>query len=296
MNVLVTGGAGYVGRFIVEALLADGHSVKVTGRTQPAADFFSGNVEFAPVALEPGSDWSAAMDGVDHLVHAAFDHLPGRYRGGEGGDADGFRRRNLDGSVALFEASRRASVKRVVFLSSRAVYGTPPPGALLAENMPPRPDTLYGEVKLAAEQALAALEGPGFAGISLRVTGVYGPAGPGRTHKWASLFADYLAGRAAEARAATEVHGADVAAAVKLALGGDLVSGERLFNVSDLILDRRDLLDIVREETRCPHPLPAAGDSTRLNVMATNRLLALGWRPGGRPLLERTVKALLAAN
>lgn len=296
MNVLVTGGAGYVGRFIVEALLADGHAVRVSGRMPPGAGFFSGNVEFVPVALEPGNDWSAALDGVDHLVHAAFDHLPGKYRGGEGADPGSFRRRNLDGSVALFEAARRAGVRRVVFLSSRAAYGTQPPGVRLTEDTPPRPDTLYGQVKLAAEQALAALERPGFAGISLRVTGVYGPAGPGRAHKWASLFADYLAGRVIEPRAVTEVHGADVAAAVKLVLRGDPASGERLFNVSDLVLDRRDLLEIVREETGCPHSLPAAADPAALNVMATDRLLALSWRPGGRPLLERTVRALLAAG
>ncbi|MCR4268258.1 NAD(P)-dependent oxidoreductase [Nitratireductor sp. ZSWI3] len=292
---IVSGGTGLVGRFIVEALLSAGYRVTVAGRHAPADGFFSAPVPFTPLALEPTAVSAALFEGADVFVHAAFDHLPGRYRGGEGDDAAGFRRRNLDGSLALFRAARSAGVSRTVFLSTRAVYGPRPPGAMLDEDEDCRPDTLYGAVKLAAEQELAALCGPAFAGASLRVTGVYGPAGPGRRHKWAGLFEDYLAGRPVAPRAATEVHGADVAAAVRLMLEApaDTVS-KRVFNVSDIVLDRRDLLALVAQETGCAHPLPEAADIAAVNAMKTGRLRTLGWRPGGAALLQQTVMELSA--
>ncbi|WP_163267841.1 NAD-dependent epimerase/dehydratase family protein [Chelativorans alearense] len=288
---VVSGGTGYVGRFIVEALLAAGHAVTVLGRSAPADGFFSAPVRFLPLSLEPAAASPAPFKGADFLVHAAFDHVPGRYRGGEGNDPEAFRRRNLQGTVALFTAARDAGVRRAVFLSSRAVYGPRPPGTWLEEGDDARPDTLYGAVKLAAERMLEGLSDARFRGVSLRVTGVYGPAGPGHAHKWAGLFADYLAGRAIDPRAGTEVHGRDVAAAVRLVLEKDAPAGPVL-NVSDVLVDRRDILAIVKRETGAPHPLPGTADKEAVNAMRCERLSALGWRPGGMALLEETVARL----
>ncbi|WP_367718451.1 NAD(P)-dependent oxidoreductase [Nitratireductor sp. GISD-1A_MAKvit] len=292
---IVSGGTGLVGRFIVEALLTAGHRVTVLGRKAPPDGFFSEPVAFAPMKLDPISVSTGLFEGADFFIHAAFDHLPGKYRGGEGDDAEGFRRRNLDGSIALFQAARTAGVSRVVFLSSRAVYGPCPPGMMLDESDVCRPDTLYGEVKLAAEDALTKLSGDGFHGVSLRVTGVYGPAGEGRLHKWAGLFEDFLSGREIAPRVATEVHGQDVGTAVRLVLEQSAVrvSG-KVFNVSDLVLDRRDILALVARSTGSGNTLPDAGDASMVNAMSTKRLHALGWSPGGMPLLEKTVPDLLA--
>jgi nucleoside-diphosphate-sugar epimerase len=295
MTILVSGGTGFVGRFIVENLLAAGRDVSVLGRVGPSAGFFSREVGFVEGALDPDRDQRAAFAGVEAFVHAAFDHLPGRYRGGEGDDPDGFRRRNIDGTAALFAQAKAAGVGRVVFLSSRAVYGAQPPGMALLEETAPHPDTLYGEVKRAAEAALRSLGDDGFLGVSLRVTGVYGPPGPGQEHKWAALFRDWLAGRAITPRVATEVHGRDVAEAVRLvlatpqtALPGDLL------NVSDIVVDRRDLLAMVKAATGAAHALPPRADVAALNVADTARLRGFGWRPGGWDLLENTVRALVA--
>ncbi|PTM94424.1 NAD-dependent epimerase/dehydratase family protein [Mycoplana dimorpha] len=294
-RVLVSGGTGYVGRFVVEHLLAHGHDVAVGGRSPPAAGFFSKDVAFVPLSLDPGLDQRAAFTDIDHFVHAAFSHLPGKYRGGEGDDPDGFRRANLDGSVRLFGEARQAGVRRCVFLSSRAVYGPQPPGVPLTEETPPRPDTLYGQVKLAAEHGLQGLCTPDFIGTSLRVTGVYGAAGPGRRHKWQSLFDDYLAGRPVPARAGTEVHGDDVASAVRLMLDADAAATSgRLFNVSDLLVDTRTVLAIVRDATACPHPLPPAADLAAFNPMAIDKIRALGWTPGGAARLLAVVTDLVA--
>lgn len=295
VRALVSGGTGYVGRFIVDALLGRGHSVVVAGRNPPAAGIFAKPTDFRALSLTPAGPQDGFFEGVEVFIHAAFDHVPGHYRGGEGDDPEGFRARNLAGTTALFQAARAAGVGRVLFLSSRAVYGPKPAGDLLREIMPPEPDTLYGEVKLGAELSLAAQSGRGFTGTSLRITGVYGPAGPGRTHKWAGLFADYLAGKDIDARAGTEVHGGDVAAAVLtlMAAPAEAVSGE-VFNVSDLVVDRRHILAPLKRRAGVEHPLPAPADTSALNVMDTSKLRGLGWRPGGRTLLERTLDELAA--
>ena len=257
MRVLVTGAGGTVGRFVVPALEAGGHRVTTLGR-------------------HPGdhpwdlADSAPRLPPADALVHAALAHVPGAYRGGEGDDPARFRRLNIDGTRALFDAAGGA---RVVFLSSRAVYGDRRRGETLRETDPPDPDSLYGEVKLAAEAAL----GP--RGVALRATGVYG----GRPHKWQDLFAAYLRGEEVAPRLATEVHGADLAAAVVLLLDSSAIGP---VNASDLLLDRHDLLARVRALTGSPHPPPPRAEGPPPGVMATDRLRALGWRPGGLPRLD----------
>lgn len=290
MRVLVSGATGLVGRYIVEEFLAAGYKVSVGARMWPKPGLFDGAVDFRPLSLDWRVDHLAAFDGIDAFIHAAFHHVAGKYRGGEGDNPELFRACNLDGSVALFEAARRAGVRRCVFLSSRAVYDGLVAGQALTEDRALAPTSLYGEVKLVAERALADLTTADFIGASLRLTGIYGDLRP---NKWDGMIAAYLAGRPVAPRAGSEVHGRDAAQAMRLVLEapGDLVAG-RAFNVSDIVTDNRDVLTVVQAETGCPHPLPEPGDRASVAVMATDRLDALGWRPGGLPLLEKTVRQL----
>ena len=284
MKVLVTGGTGYAGRFIVEALLAAGHAVSVSGRSKPGNGFFSRPVNFLSGDLDPDNASPALFDGCDAFVHAAFHHVPGRFRGGEGDDPQGFRRLNVDGSLALFAAAKKAGVTRAVFLSSRAVYGEQPSGSVLTEETEPHPDTLYGEVKLAVEQGIAAMADESFLPTTLRVTGIYGPAGPGQQHKWADLFAEFEAGKNIAPRVGTEVHGDDMAAAVRLMLEVDadtIRAAGSLFNVSDILLDRHDLLAEYARKTGCADTLPDRADASAYNAMTCSRLKTLGWTPRG---------------
>lgn len=292
MKALVTGGTGYVGRFIVEDLLEAGHAVTVAGRAPPGDDSFSRPVAFRALDLEPEASRAALLGGTDALIHAAFHHAPGRYRGGEGDDPETFVRLNRDGSIALFKEAKALGVKRCVFLSSRAVYGEWPAGTRLYESRECRPDTLYGTVKRDAEAALSSLADDSFITTSLRSTGVYGAAQPGGWHKWQGLFDDYCAGRPIEPRAGTEVHGRDLAGALRLVLEAPAhaVSG-KVFNLSDLLVDRHDLLLLLKEATGATHPLPERARNLP-NVMDISKIAALGWKPGGVALLRETVRAL----
>ncbi|PHP27007.1 NAD-dependent epimerase/dehydratase family protein [Limimaricola cinnabarinus] len=281
MRLALTGASGLVGRFLLTGLAARGHEVVALGRRSVEGH------EHRPWALGQ----AAPLAGCEALVHAAFSHAPGRYRGGEGDDPEGFLARNCDGSLRLFEEARRAGLSRAVFLSSRAVYGDYPPGTVLAETLPPRPDTLYGEMKWQVEQGLSALARSGFATASLRATGIYGP---GEGHKWEGLFGAFLAGEEIEPRVATELHGDDLAAAVALLLEApEAALALRSFNASDIILDRRDLLARIARITGQSPALPARADAARVSAMRCDRLRGLGWRPRGEEGLDAALRAML---
>lgn len=267
MKIAVTGATGLVGRFLTRGLEAAGHQIN------PLPGWRLGD--------------PAPLEGCDALVHAAFAHVPGKYRGGEGDDPDRFVELNRDGSLRLFEDAKAAGVRRVVFLSSRAVYDGRPAGTPLPDGTPEAPQSLYGRIKAEVEAGLAVLDGRSFAAASIRATGIYGP-GPG--HKWTGLFADYLAGRPIPPRAATELHGDDLSDAVLLTLRAGVRGA---FNASDLLLDRHDLLTKVQRLTGCPHPPPPRAESD-VSIMSCGRLTALGWRPGGWARLDESLPAMLS--
>lgn len=277
MRIAITGASGLVGWPIAHWLGARGHVVTTLGR---------GSVHgFAYRDWQLGE--TPDLSGQDALVHAAFTHAPGRYRGGEGDDPDSFVRANLGGTLALFDAAARAGL-RVVFLSSRAVYGAYPPGTRLTEDLPPRPDTLYGEVKLEAERALSGR------GTSLRATGVYGPPVPGRAHKWAGLFASFTSGARPAPRVGTELHADDLADAVERVLA--LATPPAVLNVSDIVLDRHDLLSRYARITGVSGPLPDRADPAGVSEMDTSRLRKLNWYPRGNAGLDPVLDAIVAAE
>ncbi len=266
MRIALTGASGIVGGFVLRAAQAAGHPIT---RLDRSTDF---NLGDAP-----------DLSGHDALVHCAFAHAPGRYRGGEGDDPETFLRLNRDGTARLFDAAVRDGVDRIVFLSSRAVHDGYPPGTALPDDLPARPANLYGQVKADAEAYLARLP---VQGTAIRATGVYGlPA------KWRALFDDHLAGRPIPPRIATEVHGEDLAAAILLLLGQPDPPAQ--VNCSDMLLDRRDLLAEVQALTGCHHPLPDRADPAPLRIQHCERLHALGWQPGGMAKLRATLPFLL---
>jgi UDP-glucose 4-epimerase len=285
LKVLVSGGTGLVGRYIVEGLLAGGYDVVVGSRKPPADGFFSRRIAVIPLDLAPNRDQAAAFETIDAFVHAAFNHLPGKYRGGEGKDPKRFRRLNLEGTIRLFDTAKRAGVTRATFLSSRAVYDGLPSGTALTEDLALSPTSLYGEIKLACETAIAAMSCPGFVASSLRATGVYGDLLP---NKWDALVADVSAGRPVVPRAGTEVHGDDVAQAVRLMLDADpqSISGQS-FNLSDITVDTR----MIMERLGLPADLLAFA-TLAANEMVTEKIRRIGWKPGGMRRFEKTMASL----
>ncbi len=274
MRVALTGATGLAGHPIAAHLARRGFDVVTLGRAQ-------NGLGLPHVAWTLGE--RPRID-CDALVHCAFSHVRGRYRGGEDGDPDGFLHLNRDGTLRLLDGVGDA---RIVYLSSRAVYGRYPPGTCLREDMEPCPNTIYGDMKRATETAVAAR-----GGVSLRATGLYGPPPPGRVHKWAGLFADFAAGHAVPSRVATELHVGDLASAVELCLG---VASPSVANISDIVLDHRDLLAAYAEIAGIRGCLPNRADASCVSAMDCERLRALGWMPRGegglRPALAKMVES-----
>jgi len=173
MKVLVTGGAGYVGGVSVDAILAAGHDVVVlddlsTGHAaivNPAARMVTGSYgdEAATRAL-------LEAERVDAILHCAARSLVGE----SVVNPAKYYRDNVAGGVALLEAAREAGVRRMVFSSTAAVYGTPETTPIL-EDAVLRPINTYGETKRTFEGALHWYGGAyGFRSVILRYFNVAG--------------------------------------------------------------------------------------------------------------------------
>ena len=267
---------------MTERALAAGHEIICLSRSVPKWD-----VEWQPFELGRPID---ELPKADALIHCAFDHIKGKYRGGEGDDPEGFMRRNYEGSLALFAAAGRVGVQRIVFLSSRAVYDGISIGTRLTEDMRLAPTSLYGQMKYQLEQALWDMKG--VAATSLRATGLYGASQSGGYHKWAELFAQFEAGQAIDTRCGSEVHGDDLAAAVELCLKAPAHKVDnRVFNVSDIMLDRHDLLTAYGKLRGLDLAAPPRSES-RPNEMDCAKLRTLGWSARGQAGLNAFLKGL----
>lgn len=286
MRVALTGASGHLGQFIANDLLRRGCRVQAWQGAAPLPLGVTG----VPGRLGQTRAAQAVCTGADLLIHAALAHIPGRFRGGEGDDADGFVRANLHGSLELLRVARAVGVNRAVVLSSRAVFDGLDQD-FVDDDAPLRPTTLYGAVKAALEAFVSSLgRGEDWHVAALRPTGVYGVMQPMHASKWHGLIADARQGRLpATDRATTEVHGVDLADAVWRLAVDDRARG-RIFNCSDVTVTRREIL----AHAGITAPLPRATPPTR--VMTCQGLHALGWRPGSRPLLRTTLRELAAGE
>ena len=172
---LVTGGCGFIGSHIAEHLTAQGEQVRIlddlsTGKESNLAGF-ADRVEFVRGSLLDPGTVEAAVDGVDYILHQAA--IPSVQRSVD--DPVRSNAANVDGTVRLLDAARRAGVKRVVYAASSSAYGDQPV-PVKKENLLPMPKSPYAVSKLAAEYYLQAFtECYGLETVSLRYFNVFGP-------------------------------------------------------------------------------------------------------------------------
>ena len=172
MKVLVTGAGGFVGRALVPVLTAAGHTVIATSRN-PKTDIPGATLKTVG-ELGPDTDWQAALDGVEAVIH-----LAARVHVMSDNAADPLaenRRINTQGTITLGKAAAAAGVKRFVFLSTIKVNGEHTTGHPFCETDVAAPKDPYAIAKEEAEQGLRDMSAKtGMEVTIIRPPLVYGP-------------------------------------------------------------------------------------------------------------------------
>lgn len=150
MKILVTGATGFIGKALLHRLAAE-PQYQVTGSTRQQ----NPEPSVAPL-IEVGTanaatNWSAALQGVDAVIHVAA-HLATR-----GSTLEELRSTNVDGTLALARQALSAGTQRFIFISSVGVNGSTTRHAPFNEISLPAPTDDYARSKLEAEQALQKL-------------------------------------------------------------------------------------------------------------------------------------------
>jgi UDP-glucose 4-epimerase len=294
MKALVTGGAGFIGSNLVDALLARGDEVVVVD------DLSTGRRE----NLEAGLEGGASLVEADIRDRATMEQIAGREQpevvfhlaaqidvrksiADPAFDAS----INVGGTANVLEAARAADVRRIVFSSTGgAIYGEGDGQQLpLAEDAPLAPEAPYGQSKFAGEGYLALYERLyGLSSVPLRLGNVYGPrqdplgeagviaifCGCLREGKRPTVFGDGKQTR-------DYIYVGDVVAAMLAAADAETTAP---INVGTGI--ETDVLELVRQlgeldggDFEPEFAPPRTGEVQRISINPARAERELGWRP-----------------
>lgn len=175
MNVLVTGGAGFIGSHLVTRLVREGHAVRVldnltTGKRENLAEVL-GDVDLQVGDIRDEGAVARASEGRELVFHeAAIVSVPYSVEHPRETHAV-----NVQGTLNVALAARDAGARRIVFASSAAVYGEDPE-LPKRETHVPRPVSPYGVEKITGEHYLHAFSRVyGLESVCLRYFNVFGP-------------------------------------------------------------------------------------------------------------------------
>ena len=279
-NVLITGGAGFIGSHLCEGLLAAGHRVRVLDSlVYGQREWVPAAAEFIQGDIRDGEACHRAASGIDAVLHCAAMSRSGPSQE----NLDLCTQSNITGTQNMLLAARDAGVKRFIYSGSSTYYGsrTPPH----RESDPPDFLNIYGLTKRVGEQyCLLFDEGFGLPCTIFRYFNVYGPRQP-ETGAYALVLGIFLR-RHAEGKV-LEIHGdgqqrrdfvhvRDVVAANIAALNNH--GRSEVFNVgSGTSISVKELADMISPNQI--HTEGRKGDSTATRADISKIRSALGWMP-----------------
>ncbi len=297
MRIGITGGTGFLGRYIVRRLAEAGHDLQCWHRQasdRTGFDAVEDRITWVPGELNDDEASARLAEGCDAMVHAAL------ARGAPGfqappGDLVRYVETNLVGTLRLIDAARSAGVDRFVFIATCAVHDVVLDDRPLDEAHPLWPKSHYGAHKAAIEKFVHSYGlGDGYEICSLRPTGIYGLAHPPRRSKWYDLVRAVGRGETVECGGGgKEVHAADVAKAVEVLLAADGIAGQA-YSCYDRYISEWDVAHLAKDLAGTDARI--RGEQTRpKHQIETGKVRALGMEFGGDALLEATVRQMLEA-
>jgi nucleoside-diphosphate-sugar epimerase len=237
MRVLVTGGSGFLGSYIVEQLARGGHEVVALVRRSSKTQFLSSlpNVTFAYGSVEDAAAVETAMEGVEAVIHSA-----GLVKARRPSD---FELVNVQGTKNLLSSAkkRKDRVGRFVYISSLTAVGPSDDGAPVGADRTPNPVTHYGRSKLRAEQAVLAVKDDLHVTV-IRPPMVYGPRDNESFAFFQTVSRRVLPYLGDGKNTLSIVYGADAASACIRALFAEIPSGRCYFVEDGKIHVWRDML------------------------------------------------------
>ena len=301
-RVLVTGGAGFIGRVLVRDLLAEGRAVTVlddlsTGAADALPD--AARLIVGDVCDRRAVD--EALQGADAVVHLAARLIVDE----SFEQPDRYMATNAGGTRVLLDGMAAAGCSRLIFSSTAAVYGDAG-GAPIPEDTPVRPASPYGESKLRADEVIASRAGNRLRAVSLRYFNVAGATGSlGESRERETHLIPIALDVAAGARRVLHVFGTDYPtpdgtpirdyvhvediSRAHIAALEQMPTGHRIYNVgSGEGHSVFDVITCVERVTGCPVPWelrPRRRGDPAVLVASSQRLRAeLGWRPAASDL------------
>jgi nucleoside-diphosphate-sugar epimerase len=278
---VVTGASGFIGRHLVNGLLAEGWRVRVLVRAGGRAHALAAPVEGRVVDYSAGRVDPGVLEGAEVLFH-----LGGVTRGLSTGD---FWRGNVEPTRLLLGAAGEAGVGRFVYFSSQAAAG-PASSAHdpATEATESRPIEDYGRSKLAAEEAV---RGSGVRFTILRPSSVFGAG----DRDFGLIFRQMRLGVALYATdpegLVSVVHVSDVVRAALLAAGDPRAAGESYFVTVDPAVSWREVYETA---ARVAGRRPVAVKVPRIVTSIAARAGDIAGAAGGRPWLVNSRKMELA--
>jgi nucleoside-diphosphate-sugar epimerase len=175
--IALTGGTGFIGRYLLRGLSGRGYRLRVLLRRPSVLPSECASAVVGDLARP--QNMAAALAGADAVIHSA-----GVSQAMSGLPEDDHRALNTEATIGLARAAQRAGVRRFVFLSSIRAQSGPTAAGVLTEDLEPRPTDAYGRSKLAAERGLAQLD---LDWVALRPVLVYGPGVKGNMARLMAL-------------------------------------------------------------------------------------------------------------
>lgn len=311
MKALVTGGAGFIGSHLIDALMKKGYDVSCID------NFSSGRIEFIEKNIENGlelikgdilhkAELKAALEGCDIIFHLAAN--PDVRLGTE--NTHVHYKQNILATYTLLEEMRKEGAKKIVFTSSSTVYGEadiiPTP-----ENYAPLiPISLYGASKLAAESLICAYcHTFGMSSVLYRFANVVGPKSThGVTYDFIKKLKKdksklEILGDGTQKKSYLYVSDCIDAMLFGMKKSKDMVE---VFNIGSLDwVEVKTIADIVSEEMELHPTYEFTGGidggrgwkgDVKMMKLSIEKLMNLGWKPhyGSVEALRKTAKWLLS--